>query len=71
MNNTSTPAKGIGLGQWIEHDLLPGFAMEVQGVRTCETDGARPEEHAAYKVTDPEGQADWLCAYDVSPVRHG
>jgi len=42
-------------GDKIEHDLMPGFVMKVQEVRPCETDGARPEPHESYKITDPEG----------------
>ncbi len=34
----------------------------------CETDSARPETHDQYKVIDPEGNEDWLCAYDVTVV---
>lgn len=68
MNNMQAPAKDVGLGHKIEHDLMPGFVMEVRKVRPCETDGARPVEHAAYKVTDPEGNEDWVCAFDVHQV---
>ena len=63
MNGTTAPAQNIGLGD--RNGLLPGFVMEVQGVATCETDGSRSQEHAKFKVTDPEGNEDWLCAYDV------
>jgi len=68
MNDTQAPAKGIKQGDRIEHDLMPGFAMAVQDVRPCETDGARPESHKSYKITDPDGNEDWLCAYDVHPA---
>lgn len=68
MNGTTTPAKEIGPGDEIEHDLMPGFVMQVHAVKACETDGARSEAHASYKVTDPEGNEDWLCAYDVHPA---
>jgi len=69
MNDTKTPATGIKQGDMIEHDLMPGFMMQVQEARPCETDGARPEAHESYKITDPEGGTDWLCGYEVSPVR--
>jgi hypothetical protein len=65
MNDTREPAPGLGLGDKIVHDLVPGFVMEIRGVRSCQADGARPVEHAAFKVTDPGGNEDWLCAYDV------
>ena len=52
-------------GDIIEHRLMPGFTMPVLETRECETDGNRPEPHLAYKVTDPEGNEDWLCAMDV------
>jgi hypothetical protein len=55
-------------GDTIEHELMPGFAMRVQDTRECETDAARPEPHSAYKITDPDGNEDWLCAYDVLKV---
>ena len=44
---------------------MTGYPMEVQETRACETDGARPSLHKAYRVTDPDGNEDWLCAYDV------
>jgi hypothetical protein len=68
MNSTQAPARNIGPGSKIEHDLMPGFVMEVEAVKPCETDSARPEQHDQYQVTDPEGSTDWLCGYDVSPV---
>jgi len=52
-------------GDIIEHRLMPGFTMPVQETRDCETDGSRPEPHLAYRVTDPEGNEDWLCHMDV------
>jgi hypothetical protein len=65
MNDTTAPVHDVGLGHKIEHDLMPGFVMEVRGVGSCETDGARSEPHARFKITDPDGNEDWLCAYDV------
>jgi hypothetical protein len=44
---------------------MPGFVMEIKAVGTCETDSARPEPHARYLITDPDGNDDWLCAFDV------
>jgi hypothetical protein len=52
-------------GDTIEHTLMPGFPMQVQDTKACEIDSARPEPHLQYKITDPEGTEDWLCAYDV------
>jgi hypothetical protein len=52
-------------GEKIEHRLMPGFTMTVLDTQECETDANRPEPHPAYKVTDPEGNEDWLCAGDV------
>ena len=65
MDDTTAPAKNLGLGDKIEHDLMPGFVMEIQAVEPCETDGNRSEEHAKFRITDPGGDQDWLCAYDV------
>jgi len=65
MKDMTEPVKNLTTGDKIEHDLMPGFVMEIQGVRVCETDGGRPELHDAYKVTDPDGNTDWLCAFDV------
>jgi hypothetical protein len=53
------------VGDRIEHKLVPGFVMIVQDTRPCETDGARPVPHEAYQITDPDGNVDWLCAYDA------
>jgi hypothetical protein len=65
MNNCQTPVHDLSPGGKIEHDLMPGFVMDIQGVRSCKTDFSRPEPHAAYKVTDPGGNDNWVCAYDV------
>jgi hypothetical protein len=56
------------VGQQIEHNDLPGFRMEILETASCEQDAARPESHHRYRITDPEGQQDWLCAYDVHAV---
>ena len=53
------------IGDTIEHRLMPGFRMPVEDTRPCETDPNRPGPHLAYQVTDPEGNADWLCGFDV------
>jgi hypothetical protein len=58
-------------GDVIEHRLMPGFTMTVLDARDCETDSARPEPHLSYNVTDPEGNDDWLCAYDVQKPGEG
>jgi hypothetical protein len=68
VNNTQAPATDVRAGDRVEHDLMPGFVMQVREVKACETDGARPEAHGQYLVIDPEGNDDWLCGYDVSPV---
>ena len=65
----SQPLQDAGLGSIIEHKLMPGFPMEVQDFMPCETDSARPGPHMQYKITDPDGNEDWLCAYDVRRVR--
>jgi hypothetical protein len=52
-------------GDRIEHKIMPGFPMKVLDTDDCETDGARPEAHQRFKVIDPEGNEDWLCAYDA------
>jgi hypothetical protein len=40
--------------------------MKILEVKDCETDYARPEPHAQYKVIDPEGNEDWVCGYDAA-----
>lgn len=60
----NTPAAAVA-GDTIEHKLMPGFPMTVQEAAECETDGARPEPHSKYRITDPDGNEDWLCGYDV------
>ena len=52
-------------GDKIERKLMPGFVMTVEETAPCETDGARPHDHLKYRITDPEGEPDWLCAEDV------
>ena len=52
----------------IEHELMPGFVMEVLAQKPCETDSARPDPHQQYKVIDPLGNEDWLCGYDARVV---
>jgi hypothetical protein len=58
-------------GDKIEHRLMPGFVMTVQDTRDCQTDANRSEPHLAYKVTDPDENEDWLCAYDVQRPGEG
>ena len=67
MNQMTEPATAAE-GDRVEHDQMPGFVMTVQEVKDCETDGNRSQPHSQYKITDPEGNEDWLCAYDVSRV---
>lgn len=55
-------------GDLIEHDLIPGFRMTVLEATACEIDGTRNVPHKQYRVVDPEGREDWLCAYDVHTV---
>lgn len=63
-----SPMKNYATGDVIEHKDLPGFRMRVRETAPCETDAARPEPHLTYRITDPEGNEDWLCAYDVRRV---
>ena len=61
----------IKVGDKIEHRLMPGFAMEVLAIEPCPQTPPRPdhpEEHDSYKIVDPEGNEDWLCAHDVRKV---
>lgn len=59
------PLADVRINDSIEHKLMPGFAMAIEGIRSCVTDSYRPEPHMKYKITDPDGNTDWLCAYDV------
>ena len=59
-----TPAVAVK-GDRIEHEFVPGFLMLVEDVKPCETDSTRNEPHLQYQVTDPDGNKDWLCGYDV------
>lgn len=59
------------MGDVIEHKLVPGFRMTVEDVRSCETDLTRRDQHDQYLITDPEGNKDWLCAYDVREIPDG
>jgi hypothetical protein len=61
----SQPLHGASPGERIEHKLVPGFPMEVLDTARCETGPGREEVHDQYKITDPDGNIDWLCAYDV------
>ena len=67
MNEMTRPCQAAA-GDAIEHDLMPGFIMDVRAAEPCETDGARHEPHSRFQVTDPDGNEDWLCAYDVHKV---
>jgi len=65
---TNDSASPIRVGDFIEYKLMPGFRMEVLEVAPCEPSPVRPEPHDQYKVIDPEGNEDWLCAHDVRKV---
>ena len=60
-------AEPIKVGDRIAHKLLRGFSMEVLAVEPCEV-AAGQEPHDSYKIIDPEGAEDWLCAHDVVRV---
>lgn len=64
MNQMTEPATAAA-GDRIAHDLMPGFVMTVLEVRDCERDTNRYLPHSEYRITDPEGNEDWLCAFDV------
>ena len=55
----------------IEHLLMPGFTMDVLGEEPCEVDASRPTPHQRYRVIDPEGNEDWVCAYDARTLPDG
>jgi len=61
------PLHGAKPGDQIERKLMPGFPMEVLDTARCTPDPGlgRGEVHDRYKITGPDGAADWLCAYDV------
>jgi len=67
VNNMTTPA-AAAQGDMIEHDLMHGYQMPVVDLMACETSPARPLEHSQFLILDPEGNEDWLCAYDVHRV---
>ena len=71
MTDDTKAAEGFTVGDKIEHRLMPGFTMTVEDTAPCETDGARPEEHLKYRITDPDGSEDWLCAHDVQRPGQG
>jgi len=53
----------------IEMVLAPGYSMTVLRVASCEPGPAnRSGPHSKYRIIDPEGNADWLCAWDVVKV---
>jgi hypothetical protein len=58
-------------GDVVEHRLMPGFTMTVLDTRECETDATSAVPHLAYQVTDPEGNEDWLCHWDVQRPGRG
>lgn len=70
MNEMTEPATA-NVGDLIEHDLMPGFVMTVQETQPCEQSSNRYLPHSQYRITDPGGQEDWLCAFDVTRVGRG
>ena len=52
MNGTQAPTQGIGQGDEIEHDLMPGFVMQVQDARRIE--GSGDDEHYQILVGDED-----------------
>jgi len=64
----SVPPTVAVVGDTIEHELMRGFPMKVEAVSPCESDWNRDTPHSKYAVTDPEGNTDELCAYDVVKV---
>jgi hypothetical protein len=69
MYDCTMPAEGLGLHDRIAHDLMPGHVMAILEVRPCDTDDVRQPDHSEYRVVDPGGNSDWLCAFDVHPIR--
>ena len=61
----SQPLVSATIGDRIEHKLMPGFTMTMLEAKSCETGPGRDAPHPQYKITDPDGNTDWLCAYDV------
>ena len=47
----------------VDHDRSAHLLGEI--LHDCETDSGRPDPHLAYKISDPDGNEDWLCAHDV------
>jgi hypothetical protein len=68
MMDSGVPPLVALTGDKICHKLVPGFTMTVEGVSDCETDANRSIPHSKYLITDPEGNQDELCAYDVAKV---
>jgi hypothetical protein len=67
---TMNDSASIKVGDKIEHRLVPGFAMTVLAVEPCDPseDHGGASVHDSYKIIDPEGHEDWLCAHDVRTV---
>jgi hypothetical protein len=67
MNSCSEPIQGVKVGDVIGMDLIPDalWTGPVLEVRECETNGGRQIPHSSFRVLDPEGIEDWLCAYDA------
>ena len=50
-------------GDQVEHQLLPGWVMDVLAVDDCTT-----PDHQAVQVINTEGEHEWLCVADVQPA---
>lgn len=48
----------------IRFNLMPSYVMDVLETSTCEGG----EDHAMYRVIDPEGNEDWVCGNDVTVI---
>lgn len=58
----------IKVGDKIEHKLVPGFQMGVLAIEPCPQNPPLGGPHDSYRIIDPEGHEDWLCAHDVRKV---
>ena len=56
-------------GDRIEMVLAPGYSMTVLSVKPCESGSDnRSGPHSQFRIIDPEGNADWLCAWDCVKI---
>lgn len=56
------------IGDKLMHTRVPADQAAVLTVLKTRKCGELPHTHLAYRVTDPEGTEDWVCAYDLRPV---